>query len=149
MLCGDAQPLLFFRSTINFAHPRESQLEKLAKACQPATFGHNREDVLDETYRKAGKLDATDFSVQFSPADLGIVEKVYSHLLRGADHQPIHAELYKLNVYGKSRVPLSSVGLIGYQVLVLFSKHMSILLVVTTCLDRSLSYSLLYTKEGP
>ena len=29
-------------------------LNQLERACEPATFGRNAEDVLDETYRKAG-----------------------------------------------------------------------------------------------
>jgi hypothetical protein len=37
----------------------------LSDACQPATFGVNKEDVLDESYRKAGKMDVTDFATNF------------------------------------------------------------------------------------
>lgn len=89
---------------MDFIDPTESQLEKLAKACQPATFGRKNEDVLDETYRKAGKLDAGNFSAQFTPAGLGIVKQIHKNMLRGTTdsaRQPIHVELYKLNVYGK------------------------------------------------
>lgn len=32
-------------------------LQKLVKACQSASFGLNGKDVIDETYRKAGKLE--------------------------------------------------------------------------------------------
>ena len=36
-------------------------LNQLERACEPATFGRNDEDVLDETYRKAGKMDSDNF----------------------------------------------------------------------------------------
>ena len=39
---------------------------------KPATFGHNGRDVLDESYRKAIKLDSTEFSTNFHPHDYGI-----------------------------------------------------------------------------
>ncbi|KAF9528390.1 hypothetical protein CPB83DRAFT_894426 [Crepidotus variabilis] len=84
-------------------YPTNAQLEKLANTCQPATFGINQQDVLDDKYRKAGKLDATDFATQFTPAYLGIVNPIYEHLLKGrvtASTMPIIVELYKLNVYG-------------------------------------------------
>ncbi|KAF9525206.1 hypothetical protein CPB83DRAFT_796716 [Crepidotus variabilis] len=88
---------------IDFANVTDTDLEKLAAACQPATFGRNQEDVLDEGYRKAGKLDAANISVQFTPHDLGVVDVIYNHLLRSAvdsKDRPINVEIYKLNVYG-------------------------------------------------
>ncbi|TDL27743.1 hypothetical protein BD410DRAFT_738968, partial [Rickenella mellea] len=79
----------------------ETQLDKLAKACQPATFGLNQEDVLDENYRKAGKMDLNQFSINFNPERLGIAKAVQS-LLLGWDEgdRNIVLEPYKLNVYG-------------------------------------------------
>ena len=38
-----------------------ADLEKLAAACQPATFGVNQADVLDESYRKAGTMNTGNF----------------------------------------------------------------------------------------
>ena len=73
----------------------------MAEYCDPATFGLNDKDVLDETYRKAGKLDRTDFGINLSPESLGIVDSIRDLLLEG--HGSITAmrcELYKLNVYG-------------------------------------------------
>ncbi|KAL2064514.1 hypothetical protein VTL71DRAFT_3651 [Oculimacula yallundae] len=83
--------------------------------CLPATFGFNNRDVLDETYRKAGKLDAENFSTSFHPADFGVLDAIGQCLLPGlglkADcmkmglgkgrgaHWGVRAELYKLNVY--------------------------------------------------
>ena len=46
---------------INLAHATPDELEQLSKACEPASFGMNQEDVLDETYRKAGKMDSKGF----------------------------------------------------------------------------------------
>ena len=75
--------------------------------CDPATFGVGGRDVLDEEYRKAAKLDASDFSTDFHPHDCGILDSVQQILLPsiiqggqciGIGPQGIRAELYKLNV---------------------------------------------------
>lgn len=47
---------------MNLGRATEAELDALSSACQPATFGLNQRDVLDETYRKAGKLDTTIFA---------------------------------------------------------------------------------------
>ena len=87
---------------VDFYHPTDAQLENLAKACQPATFGMNQQDVYDETYRKAGKMDVGRFSTQFQPANHGIIGVIRDVLLgNGADLASIRVELYKLNVYGR------------------------------------------------
>lgn len=84
-----------------------TSLSALIKFCQPATFGINGRDVLDENYRKAGKLDNSDFSTNFHPHDCGIVDSIYQILLPGTLRTPrgfgigpqgVRAELYKLNV---------------------------------------------------
>ena len=81
----------------------------MADACEPATFGLNQEDVYDETYRKAGKLDSSNFALKFDPADLGLVDLIRTEMLEEgrtlSDTKPelahrVRAELYKLNVYG-------------------------------------------------
>ncbi|KAJ7367492.1 hypothetical protein DFH08DRAFT_908771 [Mycena albidolilacea] len=79
------------------------QLNTLSEACQKATFGRNQEDILDETYRKAGQMSATDFTTRFNLEKSGILDGVYTHLLEGFGEagKRIEAELYKLNVYGK------------------------------------------------
>ena len=51
--------------------------EALLRKCEPATFGLEHRDVLDEGYRKAGKLDNTTFSTDFHPHDCGIVDAVH------------------------------------------------------------------------
>ncbi|KAG9221882.1 hypothetical protein CCMSSC00406_0005707 [Pleurotus cornucopiae] len=74
--------------------PEDTQVQLLAKLCEPATFGRNQEDLLDETYRKAGKMDIENFAMNI---DLG-VEISCSELL--VDGRPFRWELYKPNVYG-------------------------------------------------
>jgi hypothetical protein len=76
----------------------------LVAACQPATFGHGQQDVLDESYRKAGKLDPSAFSTNFCPYETGIMDAVSAALLNELTENKEHvslgvfAELYKLNV---------------------------------------------------
>ncbi len=85
-------------SRLNFFQPDNAEVELLAKCCEPATFGLNKEDVFDETYRKAGKLDVDCFAMNIDLARLELVEEISSRLL--AQERPFKAELYKLNVYG-------------------------------------------------
>lgn len=82
-------------------------LDTLLHRCQPATFGVGGRDVLDEDYRKAAKLDTSDFSTNFHPHDCGILNSILQILLpstiRGAQGigigpKGVRAELYKLNV---------------------------------------------------
>ncbi|KAK4153843.1 hypothetical protein C8A00DRAFT_43291 [Chaetomidium leptoderma] len=80
-----------------------SNLEQLIKDMAPATFGLGGEDVYDESYRKASKMDPTRFASTLNPYDLGIVDAVAQALLPSLRHakQPraVKAELYKLNMY--------------------------------------------------
>lgn len=88
-----------------------SSLAELLSDCAPATFGHGDKDVLDENYRKAAKLDNTQFSTNFHPHDSGIIAAISQTLLPsivqpdiGAgnttiEHWGLTAELYKLNIY--------------------------------------------------
>ncbi|KAF9483538.1 hypothetical protein BDN70DRAFT_289522 [Pholiota conissans] len=101
------QSLLFYRSQdearfIDFANPTEDQLKALADACSPASFGRNQENVLDENYRKAGKMDAADLCTQFSPWNSGVLKTVVDSLFRSNNKSiaDVEVELYKLNVYG-------------------------------------------------
>jgi len=74
-----------------------SMVEELVKACQPAAFGRGSESVLDETYRKAGKMDRDNFAVDFNPYEHGIMDVIAKSLVH-ATHYGVRAELYKLNV---------------------------------------------------
>ncbi|KAH8824976.1 hypothetical protein DL96DRAFT_1736662 [Flagelloscypha sp. PMI_526] len=77
-------------------------LDQLARFCDPATFGTSGEGVFNESYRKAGQLDKTQFATLFDINSAGILEKVLPKLLRGPDGmKPVSAELYKLNVHDK------------------------------------------------
>ncbi|KAI9069832.1 hypothetical protein FKP32DRAFT_1616694, partial [Trametes sanguinea] len=77
-------------------------VQALQDACEPAPFGRNDETVLDETYRKAGKMDADNFVMRFDAEHAGLIEIVREGLLTGSEEtKGIRAELYKLNVYGK------------------------------------------------
>ena len=96
--------------------PTESQtsgtaaVEELLKACAPATFGKKGEEVLDESYRKAVKLDSDQFCTSFNPHEVGIIDAIAQSMLPAiakpfSDQKSKHeenlgviAELYKLNV---------------------------------------------------
>jgi hypothetical protein len=61
----------------------------------------NKEDVLDETCRKAGKLDSECFALLLDPVGADLLEIVRGYLLEGTQSKNnIKTELYKLNVYG-------------------------------------------------
>ena len=116
---------------INFSDVTSEELEYLASTCDPATFGVKNEDVFDESYRKAGKLDSENFALSLDIRDvragkskkIDIIDAIYYGLLRGneiwkqgkysnGEHikKEVVPELYKLNVYGKlfiSVFPLS------------------------------------------
>ena len=87
---------------IDFSRATEAQLVTLAAACEPASFGIAKKDVIDESYRKAGKMDPSDFAMQFSPTSSGIMEGVRKSLFSNRTTESIKVELYKLNVYGTS-----------------------------------------------
>ncbi|KAA1472276.1 hypothetical protein DENSPDRAFT_171272 [Dentipellis sp. KUC8613] len=87
---------------LDLAHASAEEVQTLTDACDRATFGLNDEDVLDETYRKAGELDSTSFMTPIVPERTALVEIVRSGLLEGNDAtRPIKVELYKLNVYSE------------------------------------------------
>ena len=110
------------RSKITFPLSRhddipQSMLSRLLHHCEPATFGVGGQNVLDEEYRKAAKLDTSQFSTNFHPHDYGIVDSIQQILLPstirggqgvGIGPQGVRAELYKLNVcksqYGHCQV---------------------------------------------
>ncbi|KAF8547430.1 hypothetical protein OG21DRAFT_1450308 [Imleria badia] len=101
----DYQRLLYYAHDdhlrrIDFSNVGGDDLEELYHACKPAEFGRNGENVFDESYRKAGKMDLTSFSTLLDPRSLGIHEQVSKALLTQS-FATIDMELYKLNVYGK------------------------------------------------
>ena len=56
--------------------------------------------MLDESYRKAGKLDDKHFAPKFDPERAGLMDAVSPFLLEGHPDMSVRVELYKLNVYG-------------------------------------------------
>lgn len=68
--------------TVIFNHEGASPkaLQQLIQACLPASLGRGGEAILDEAYRKAGKLDRSKFATSFCPYEAGIVD-VVSQLL--------------------------------------------------------------------
>ncbi|KAJ7478448.1 hypothetical protein FB451DRAFT_1338761 [Mycena latifolia] len=78
---------------IDLSSASDEELSALAAACQQATFGVDQVDILNETYRKAGKRDLTKFAARLSIPDI----------LQGQDtdgDKIVRAEMYTLNVYG-------------------------------------------------
>ena len=86
---------------LNFKQTTEEQLATPPQACHPASFGIAQEDVLDEPYRKAAKMECADFATQFSPFSSKVVDKIRGSLFQGRNNTSIHVEMYKLNVYGE------------------------------------------------
>ena len=87
-------------SRVDLSNAAADDLEGLHRACKPAEFGRNGENVLDDSYRKAGKMDLISFSTLLDPRSLGIHEQVSKALLTQS-HAMMEIELYKLNVYGE------------------------------------------------
>ena len=66
----------------------------------------DQKDVLDLGYRKASKLDKEHFAINLDVNDIGLLDALRTGLLPGKDEsRSIHAELYKLNVYGALPCP--------------------------------------------
>ena len=89
-------------SGVDTGDAESSDFEKLLQACRPATFGKCKEDVFDETYRKAAKMGALEFCTNFDPHAAGIIDSVHQVLLPSLSDAPdlgTVAELYSLNVY--------------------------------------------------
>lgn len=78
----------------------QSPLGKLLKGAEPAGFGFQGKEVIDESYRKASKLDASTFTTNFCPYEAGVIDIIGQALLprTPGEFQGIRAELYKLNV---------------------------------------------------
>jgi hypothetical protein len=81
----------------------ESDIALLVDKCAPATFGRGPEDVLDESYRKALKLDQDAFSWRFNPDFGDFVARLAQELCPWDSFESgIRVEPYKLNVYGEA-----------------------------------------------
>lgn len=93
---GNAQKLLFPPEPTTTGN-----LQQLVTDMAPATFGRNGQDVYDEAYRKALKMDTSEFCSTFNPYESGIVDTVAQVLLPSVidstRFRAVRAELYKLN----------------------------------------------------
>ncbi|KAJ7144388.1 hypothetical protein C8R44DRAFT_759822 [Mycena epipterygia] len=92
---------------IDFRNAIEEDLAALAVAYQQATFGVNQKDVLDESYRKAGKMDLIQFTARLDVVASGILDAIIPDILQGQNmdgEKVLRAEMYKLNVYGLSDI---------------------------------------------
>lgn len=78
----------------------DATLQRLIDDMEPASFGFQGKDIVDESYRKAMKLDASAFATNFCPYKVGIIDTLSQALLpiRNDQVQGIYADLYKLNV---------------------------------------------------
>ncbi|TFK65044.1 hypothetical protein BDN72DRAFT_734701, partial [Pluteus cervinus] len=85
---------------LSLATPEDHALQALTDACVPAKFGRGSQDVYDESYRKAKKMNTDDFVITFDPSS--IVHAIGEFLLDGnGQADDLELELYQLNVYDK------------------------------------------------
>lgn len=91
------------------------------------------EAVLDENYRKAGKMDLECFALLLDPIQTDLIKTVHGYLLEGAPSTiKMKPELYKLNVYGSHAFFYFNLSLVrremnaAAQVRDRFSSHTSI-----------------------
>jgi hypothetical protein len=125
----------------------------LMRTCQPASFGHNGEDVFDDTYRKATKLDRSAFSIDLCPYEVGIIDTIAQMLLpnsgSSANTSGIRAELYKLNVRHQDVHTVTTLTAYRSTLLLQVSlNHMSIRRVPPPSSARSSSAYLATIKEA-
>ena len=75
----------------------------MANTCEPAGFGRKKENVYDESYRKAGRLGSDFFRPMLDvKAVRKLTDLIRERLLGGSkEDKGIRAELYNLNVYGR------------------------------------------------
>ena len=86
---------------INLAITTLDELDQLAQACDPASFGAKEKEVLDEAYRKAEKMDTLCFFSPLQSVQSNLMKIIHGSLLEGTQStKAIVAELRKLNVYG-------------------------------------------------
>jgi hypothetical protein len=62
---NSAGPILKLTFPLDADTTASKTLARLVSDCQPASFGLNGANILDDTYRKATKLDRNFFSIDF------------------------------------------------------------------------------------
>uniref|UniRef100_A0A0W0GCS6 Fe2OG dioxygenase domain-containing protein n=1 Tax=Moniliophthora roreri TaxID=221103 RepID=A0A0W0GCS6_MONRR len=95
---------------LELANASADQLAKLISACEAAPFGHGPESVLDESYRKALKMELSQFAMPPDLASTDIFHKVQKELVdtNKAMKRHVRTELCKLNVYGTLKLRIRS-----------------------------------------
>ena len=89
-----AVPDAISRRHVYFALRRLQRVGGTRSGLRPRLFGLNDEDVSDETYHKAGKMDSDLFSTPLVSEQIDLVKVIRGYLLEGTDLAR------KLNVYG-------------------------------------------------
>ncbi|KAF9063492.1 hypothetical protein BDP27DRAFT_1335043 [Rhodocollybia butyracea] len=89
--------------SLNTANATEGQLASLISVCEAASFGRGTETVLDESYRKALKLDLSQFSTPFDLASTPILRRIQQDLvdIDTTLRRNIRTGPYKLNIHDK------------------------------------------------
>ncbi|KAF9063491.1 hypothetical protein BDP27DRAFT_1426828 [Rhodocollybia butyracea] len=89
--------------SLNTANAAKEQLASLISVCEAASFGRGTETVLDESYRKALKLDLSQFSTPLDLASTSILHRIQQDLVDTDTvlRRRIRTEPYKLNIYNK------------------------------------------------
>lgn len=83
------------------AFPLTSEAEKqLLNACVQAPFGRGKEECLDESYRKALKVDGDQFSLGIDIFQTGLLQEI-GNALCPDQNSILVAEKDKINVYAK------------------------------------------------
>ncbi|RMZ41000.1 hypothetical protein CA14_001659 [Aspergillus flavus] len=84
-------------------------LQQLASDCSPATFGRGSQDILDPSFRQAGKMEPANFATTFHPADLRIITLIERILLPSVINEPASSKVipsslvepWTLTIYGQ------------------------------------------------
>ena len=107
----------FFLRFIDFTCVTSKELNLLFATRRPVPFHHESEDVYNESYRKALKLEAPDFAVRLDLVGSGLMRNVEDKLLQHEmENKCLRGEVCELNAYGKhcpeppSTVALSNVA---------------------------------------
>lgn len=110
---GQGQTLKFPTKTT-----KDPAFLNLVSTCEPATFGREGRDVYDEQYRKATKLDTSDFCTDFCPYETGIIDIVSQLLMpsvkrKAADSGPTKLSANSATI--KANVELLHAAIEGFE----------------------------------
>lgn len=87
-------------SQINLGSISDDDIRALVDACEPAPFGRGPESVLDDSYRKALKLEESSFAWRFNPDPGNFIASLAQKLCPWERFEKgFRAEVTKLNVY--------------------------------------------------